>query len=157
MSSRHPPHGCDCAHHRAATDAEPRAGWFAALAPAIACAFCPACLSIYGAVWKAVGLGALVSEGSHHVVLAVAIAVTLVLAARVARQRRAASPLAIAAIGSVLLTVGHADEAVAVEWLGLAVLVVGPIVDRRRWRRRLAAISARAGAAVARLELPRTS
>ncbi len=137
---------CDCPTHRKVAGPRHR-GWAGAILPTLACAFCPACLSLYGAALKTVGLGVLVTEQAHHVVLALALALTLGLAARLARHRRSATPLVIAAIGCALLTLGHTVERGPIEWLGLAVLVVGPALERRRWRRRLHAIHARAGAA----------
>ena len=122
---------CDCGHHVQETR-------WARLLPAIACAFCPACLPLWTGALSAIGLGtaSALTEEHHGWLLAVSLSVALGVALRDAIRRRRWRSFGGTAVGCALLVVGHVAEQGWCELLGMAVLVgqavVGHLLHRRR-------------------------
>jgi hypothetical protein len=133
----HPAGGtCDCTAHgaRATTQAAP--GAWSAIAPALACAACPACLTTYAKLLSALGVGVGLSEAQHTAMLLVAVAASLALSAWRAWRTRRVWPLAIAALGAGLVLGGHQVDVHSVEWAGVLVLLAGGLSETFRLRRR---------------------
>lgn len=126
---------CGCAHGPVVTlppEASRAERWLANLAPILACAVCPACVTTYATVLSWVGLGFALSESQHVMLLAVAVAISLGLSARRSWIERRVGPIAVSLVGCTLLVLGHVlGEIHALEWSGVAVLLVGGLVDRR--------------------------
>src|SRR5262245_45966985 len=131
---------CGCAHHPlvalqpAATGSRTR--WGAALLPALACAFCPACLTTYAKLLSVFGVSIGVDAALHRQLLVVALATSIAISAGRAWKRRRVWPLAVAVLGSALVGVGHwLGEWHAAEWSGMLVLLVGAWAEHYRHRR----------------------
>jgi hypothetical protein len=131
-----PGQGCDCGKHRPrlASKAEP-ATW-SAVAPALACAVCPACLATYGKVLSALGVGVGVTEQQHEVLLVVAVAVSLAVSAWRTWRTRTPWPVTVATLGAGLVLSGHWADVHAIEWAGILVLIVGGVTEQVKLRRR---------------------
>jgi energy-converting hydrogenase Eha subunit E len=89
-------HACDCAAHRdAAHDGNPaRVGLSASLLPMLACAVCPACLATYAKLLSLVGVSVGFTEFQHSLLLAFAIAVSVLVAHAALRVRAGQRSLA---------------------------------------------------------------
>lgn len=122
---------CDCGHDHAAKTTTPdsKSGWVAAVLPLLACAVCPACLSAYAKVFSAFGVGLLLSERQHAIIMAVAVSSSIVVSAWRSMRSGRRWPLVVSLSGSVLVVAGHLVEVGAVEWLGVIVLLVGGLVE----------------------------
>lgn len=121
---------CDCGHDhapKAATDS--KSGWLASVLPLLACAVCPACLSAYAKVFSAFGVGLLLTETQHAVIMAIAVSSSILVSAWRSVRSGRRWPLAVSLSGSVLVVSGHLIEVSAVEWLGVVVLLVGGLVE----------------------------
>lgn len=129
MSSEHA--SCSCAHHHDPA----KLGWLSALAPALACAVCPACLSTYAKIAASFGSGLAIGETAHLVLLLVAIAVSLAVSAWRSWRSQRAWPLALALVGGAMLVIGHVVELAPLEWGGIAVLLAGGLVEHLRFVR----------------------
>lgn len=115
-------------HHRRS-----RLAWLGYFAPVLACAFCPACLTLYASLLSAVGVGIAFTEAEHHALLGVAVALCIVVAAWRSRRERTVVPLAVGGLGCTILVLGHIGERAWLEWSGIAVLFVGTwLVDAVR-------------------------
>ena len=132
---------CDCAHHRrheterSCPEELPGSRW-AALAPVLACAVCPACLSTYAKVLSLLGVGVTLTESTHHILLVLAVCVSLGASFWKARRRHQWGPLWVAILGCALLAMGHArDEDPVLTWSGVVVLLVGGLWERQAGRR----------------------
>jgi len=130
-------HGsCACAAHarprvNEGGASKGRLGLLASLAPALACAVCPACLSTYAKVLSVMGVGAAISETQHTALLAFAIGSSIVLSAVRSWRAKRGWPLLIAVVGCALVLTGHlASEVGPVEWFGIAVLLGGGLAER---------------------------
>jgi hypothetical protein len=134
-----PGNGCDCAGHspRPASNAEP--GVWSAIAPALACAVCPACLTTYGKILSAFGVGVGITESQHGALLVVAVAASLASSAWRAWRTRRPWPVAVAALGAALVLTGHGVDVHTVEWAGILVLVVGGVTEHVKLRSRSSA------------------
>ncbi|HJL15676.1 MAG TPA: MerC family mercury resistance protein [Sandaracinaceae bacterium LLY-WYZ-13_1] len=137
MSSHHADHGhaCDCPAHRGGDHAE-RGGWWGLLAPVLVCLVCPACLSTYAKVLAALGVGVSLTNEQHGWLLAVAVAVSLVVSGWRSWRARRVWPIAVAVVGGGLLLAGHLAHQHALEWVGIAVLLVGGLVEQQVFRHR---------------------
>lgn len=125
---------CSCGHDHAPPSSS-RGRFVASLAPALACAFCPACLSTYAKVLAAAGVGIVFTERQHTMLLAAAVALSVVSGSWVSVRARQAGPLAVALLGCALIVAGHIlSDASWLEWTGVFTLVVGGFMERR-WRR----------------------
>jgi len=120
------------------------------VAPTLACAFCPACLSAYSGAFSALGISATLGEEYHHYLLAFALLFTLgVQAYRVRVTRRLLAPV-VAVAGCMLVVAGHAfEEHPWLVWTGIAGLLLSAAIDARvlqRSKGSLVALSQRYGA-----------
>jgi len=138
---RHTSHGCDCAHHRhqAQPERPPQAGraWsWAQLGPILACAVCPACLSTYAKVLSAFGVGVFLTEGQHHVLLAVAVGLSLAVAVVRYGRTRVLGPLVLTVGGCLVLVASHAVHALSFAvWIALFMMLTGGLWEHRLVRR----------------------
>lgn len=123
----------------------PGAGMGSALLPALACAVCPACLTTYAKILSVLGVGFELSELHHHLLLVVAISVSIGVSAWRSWRTRRAWPIAVALTGSALVAGGHlAADLHALEWAGVLVLIAGGLTERFRLRRPRAPLAASA-------------
>ncbi|WP_375759002.1 MerC family mercury resistance protein [Corallococcus exercitus] len=134
---------CDCAHHRrqeaGSSPAEVPGSRWAALAPILACAVCPACLATYAKVLSFLGVGVSLTESTHHLLLVIAVGVSLGASAWKALRLHRWGPLLVTVLGCALLVTGHAlDEDPVLTWGGVAVLLGGALWERQAWRRGVA-------------------
>ncbi|MCU0695894.1 MAG: hypothetical protein MUC96_05140 [Myxococcaceae bacterium] len=133
---------CDCGHHHEAAETPEVAagGWVASVLPVLACAVCPACLSAYAKVLSALGVGLVLTETQHTVIMTVAVASSVGVSAWRSLRSRRVWPLAVSLSGASLVVAGHLAELAAAEWAGVLVLLVGGLVEmpllRKLWRRR---------------------
>lgn len=106
------------------------------LLPALACAVCPACVTMYAKLLSLVGVGFGLSEFQHELLLAVAVTVSLAVSGwRTLRSGRV-WPLAVALLGTALVLAGHLEEELhALEWLGVLTLLAGGLAEQFRLRR----------------------
>ena len=122
---------CGCGHDHAPRPAA-RGGFLASLAPALACAFCPACLSTYAKVLAVAGVGVVFTERQHTALLAAALTLSVVAGAWATARTRRAGPLAVALVGGGLIAAGHLlSDASWLEWTGVLTLIGGGVVERR--------------------------
>lgn len=127
------PCGCgDVACARpASSPTEPKASGLAALAPVLACAFCPACLSLYAKLASAVGAGLAIGEVAHTVLLGVAMLVSIAASSYRYRATRRGWPFALSWLGVGLMTLAHVlGELTSLELAGMGALVASVLVDR---------------------------
>jgi hypothetical protein len=130
---------CPCGHDHAPAE---RGGLLGALAPVLACAICPACVSTYAKALAVLGVGITLTARQHAALLVVALSLSIGVSARRAWQARRAWPVIVALAGATLVCFGHfGSERPLLEWFGIAVLLAGGLVERHRARR------ARVGAA----------
>jgi len=104
--------------------------------PVLACAVCPACLSVWGSALASLGLGVVLSEAQHHALLAIAVVIALWLAARRARSLGRWRYAVATALGCALLVGAHlAGEVAALSAAGVAALLAAGIAEQRHRRR----------------------
>jgi hypothetical protein len=128
----HAPGACDCGHDHTPRSGTSDAGFWASIGPVLACAVCPACLSTYAKVFAATGVGFALTEGQHHLFLALALGSSLAFSAHRSWRTRRATSLVIALVGAALVFAGHsATEVPWLGWVGVAVLLVGGLAERR--------------------------
>jgi hypothetical protein len=97
----------------------------------LACALCPACLSLYAKVASAVGTGLAIGEEAHAVLLGIALTVSLSAALWRWHQTKRLPPLLLSVLGAALVGLAHALGEVAwLEWSGMALLLTSAVVDR---------------------------
>ncbi len=130
------PHSCscDCSHHDAAEPSSRVSGFapWATLAPILACAFCPVCLSHWLPIVAGVGIGVGLSERQHSVLLIVALGIAVVPAAIATRRTRRFLPLIATVFGALALVASDvAGARGAFDALGMAALVIGAVLARR--------------------------
>lgn len=131
-------HVCDCAAHRRRD--EPAPGIWGSLLPVLACAVCPACLSTYAKLLSVAGVGFGMSELHHDILLAFAIAASVLVSAWRSYRTRRAWPVAVALTGSALVLCGHLHGEVGwLEWAGVLTLLAGGLTEHLRLRRTAAA------------------
>ncbi|MGZ3420584.1 MAG: hypothetical protein ACXVEE_22095 [Polyangiales bacterium] len=97
----------------------------------LACAFCPTCLATYAKVLSAVGVGVGLSEAHHEVLLVLAVALSLAVSGYRSFRGRRAWPVLVSIVGCAAIVAGHAMHGGPLEVLGMIVLVVGGIAERR--------------------------
>ncbi|MDI3289445.1 MerC family mercury resistance protein [Polyangium sp. 15x6] len=130
-------HEACCAHHRhhsrPAGKATPgRSSLLSVVLPVLACAVCPTCLGAWAQALSALGVGFVVTEAQHHVLLVVAVAVTLVVSVRRYVRSRRKGPLALSLAGSIGLVASHLlGEIEALAWASIVVLVAASIWQHR--------------------------
>jgi len=130
---------CDCAAHRAKADPtvdRPVSAW-SALLPVLACALCPACVSMYSSLLATVGLGLVMTETQHHALLAVAVLAALGFSAWRASRTGSWRFVLVTAAGCALLVAAHLFGEIAIlTWTGIATLLLGGWLERRSRRAR---------------------
>lgn len=133
-------HDCDCAGHRLAQAhgaggpaAVGHVGWLSSLAPILACALCPVCLSAYATILSALGVGVGIALSARQHALLVSTAVALALGAGLWRARvtRRYHTLALTTVGCTLLLIGeYAGDNRLLIGLGMTLLVGSMVADR---------------------------
>ncbi len=118
---------CECAHHHAPKST------LAALLPALSCALCPACLSLWKPLLGLLGVATLVTESQHAWLLAFALLISLGFGLREAVKLREWRPFVPTLLGSLLMAVGHGAESHTLEWLGTATMFLS--IPTRVWLR----------------------
>lgn len=121
--------GCDCAAHHPPA---PGGSWLTAALPALACAVCPACLSLYAKLGSITGVGWGLSESTHERLLFAAVGVSLVVSAWRTWRRRRAWPLGVAMVGAAAVLAGHAlghGIGASLEWIGVLIMLVGGLAE----------------------------
>jgi hypothetical protein len=88
-------------------DGSGKASGLAALAPLLACALCPACLSLYAKLAGVVGAGLAISEAAHAALLATAMLVSVLVSAYRYRLTRRGWPVSLSLVGITLMTLAH--------------------------------------------------
>jgi hypothetical protein len=130
-------HGGACCdghhHHRHPND---RTSLLASILPIIACALCPACLGIWAQVLSVVGLGVVITETQHHVLLVVAIAIAFLMSAYRFVRTSLLGPFVLTIVGCVSLGASHvlAEENHLLSWLSIAIILSASIWQRRAER-----------------------
>ena len=136
LKVHHHGHACDCKAHRASEAATAKAGLWPAVLPVLACAVCPACLTMYAKLFSVLGVGFGLNELHHLMLLVVAIGASNGLSAWISWRTRRVWPIAIALTGSALVMIGHfAGDLHIVEWAGFLVLLGGGLSEHFRLRR----------------------
>jgi hypothetical protein len=136
-------HGsCSCGHDHhdhPVRGGHPRShvasGLWATVVPVLACAVCPACVSTYAKVFATIGVAAALSERQHLALLVFAVITSVAVSAYRSWRSRRAWPVLVAVAGCTFLSAGHLLEANALEWLGMAILIIGGMLERRATRR----------------------
>lgn len=119
---------CACAHPSAKT------GLVSSLLPALGCALCPACLSLWKPLLSLGGVALMIDEQQHAWLLGVALSVALGFGLREALRSREWRPFWPTLAGAAVLVVAHLVEAPALEWFGTLVMFMSMPV--RMWLRR---------------------
>ena len=127
---------CDCAAHRTfGSGRHARPGNMSSLTlllPLLACAFCPACLTLWAPLLASLGLGFALPEAVHPAGIGIAVLVALAPAAQRARRAKAWRPLLFVAAGAGMLLATHAVHGGRIiELLGALCLVLGSLLERR--------------------------
>jgi len=129
---------CGCPAHTVSAGGS--SGLWSLALPILACALCPACLATYAKLFSVLGVGVGLEEAHHEVILAAAIAVSVVLSAWRSLRSRRVWPLGVARSWATLIGAGHlAGEDAALEWLGMLALLAGGLSEHFRLRPRAAA------------------
>jgi hypothetical protein len=110
-------------------------GLWATILPVVACALCPACVSTYAKIFATIGVAAALSKRQHLALLVFAVVMSVGISAYRSWRSRRAWPVVVALAGCTLLSAGHLIEANALEWCGIAILVVGGMLEQRAARR----------------------
>lgn len=143
LGLRHPTN-CACEAHskqrltgdRRLADEGAVSRWLGNLAPVLACAVCPACVTTYAKVFSLMGLGFALTETQHVALLTFAVLISLGLSGRRTWIERRAWPIVVSVLGCALLVLGHVlGEVHWLEWSGVAVLLVGGLAERQLARR----------------------
>ncbi|MEM9730548.1 MAG: hypothetical protein AAF997_18350 [Myxococcota bacterium] len=136
LKVEHHGHACDCTAHRASEAATGKAGLWSAVLPVLACAVCPACLTMYAKLFSVLGVGVGLDDFHHLMLLVVAIGASNGLSAWISWRTRRVWPIAIALTGSALVMIGHfGGDLHVVEWAGFLLLLGGGLGEHFRLRR----------------------
>lgn len=113
---------CDKTVHPASGD---KGALWASILPAIACAFCPACMTVWSGLFSALGAGTghALSEEAHDALLAASLATALGTSLWRAWRTRRWGDLVLPVVGSALVTAGHLGDAGWLEWTGTGCLL----------------------------------
>ncbi|MDI1483531.1 hypothetical protein [Polyangium sp. y55x31] len=125
--------GCCGGHRRKPRGKKPgRSSLFGAVLPVLACAVCPTCLGAWAQALSAVGVGFVVTETQHLLLLVAAVVITLVVSGRRYARSRRLGPLLLSLVGCVGLVASHAlGEIQVLAWSSIAVLVAASIWQER--------------------------
>lgn len=130
---------CDCAGHRAkaaVAGGGAGIGWLSGVAPILACALCPVCLSAYATILPLLGVGFVLSEGQHQLFLIGAVVAAILAGSWRAKITRRFGPLGLTLSGCALLIFAdllHESRPLAV--VGMVCLVAAMFWDRRAGKR----------------------
>jgi hypothetical protein len=98
----------------------------------VACAFCPACLTLWAPLLASLGLGFALPDAVHPAGIAIAVLVAVTPAVLRARLAKVWPPLLFVAAGAVLFLATHVFGAGrAVELFGAISLIAGSVLERR--------------------------
>jgi hypothetical protein len=132
---------CDCPAHAPRASPPGAGAWWASVAPVLACAICPACISTYAKTLSALGVGLYLTEAQHAVLLGVAVTISLVVGFWRARRTGRFTPLSLTLIGCALVLAAHAlDDNPWLAWSGVVALLGGGVWEHRIWRRATAVL-----------------
>ncbi|MDC3957710.1 MerC family mercury resistance protein [Polyangium jinanense] len=125
--------GCCGGHHHKARATKPgRSSLLGVVVPVLACAVCPTCLGAWAQALSAVGVGFVVTETQHVVLLVAAVVITLVVSVRRYARSRRTGPLALSLAGSAGLVASHVlGEIQVLAWASIAVLIAASIWQER--------------------------
>jgi drug/metabolite transporter (DMT)-like permease len=130
---------CDCPTHVAKAGPTSGSRW-SALAPLIACALCPACLTTYGGVLSLLGLSLYMTEAQHFFILILAVSISASIGFLRARRTRRWIAFAVSLFGCALLLLAHfADDHRGLTWGGVIALLGSSVWEYRAARRRMRA------------------
>ena len=132
--------GC-CGGHRpkAKTAAPGRSSFLGVVLPVLACAVCPTCLGAWAQALSAVGVGFVMTETEHLVLLITAVVITLAVSGRRYARSRRAGPLLLSLAGAAGLVASHAlGEIQVLAWSSIGVLVAASIWQERARPRKAA-------------------
>jgi hypothetical protein len=129
-------HGADCCnghHHHPQKD---RTSLLGSILPIIACALCPACLGIWAQVLSIVGVGLVITETQHHVLLVVAITTAFLMSAYRFVRTSLLGPFVLTIVGCASLGASHvlAEEIHLLSWLSIAIILSASLWQRRAER-----------------------
>ena len=148
----HHEHGC-CGghrrdHRRGARGSGPvRSSLVGAILPVLACAVCPTCIGAWAQALSAVGVGFVMSETQHQILLVLAVGVTLFVSGRRYARSRRKGPLALALAGCVGLVASHLlGENQVLAWSSIVVLVAASIWQERARARKAETVPETRGA-----------
>ncbi|MDI1436153.1 MerC domain-containing protein [Polyangium sorediatum] len=125
--------GC-CGGHpsKARTTTPGRSSFLGAVLPVLACAVCPTCLGAWAQALSALGVGFVVTETQHLILLVAAVVITLAVSGRRYARSRRAGPLVLSLAGSTGLVASHVlGEIQVLAWSSIAVLVAASIWQER--------------------------
>jgi hypothetical protein len=139
-------HTCDCSAHsigQAQKDSphggaphERSASRWALLLPVLACAICPACLTMYAKLFSVLGISIGLSEFHHALLLTLAVTISVGVSAWRSWKSRRLWPLGVASLGSALVLFGHlSGDLHFLELAGVACLFVGGLAEQFRLKR----------------------
>lgn len=94
------------------------------LLPALKCALCPACLSLYGGLFAGARFGAAGVYELPSSLLAVVLVVDFAVLLFAFREHRRSGPLWSCTLGGGLMIVGHVTAIEVLEFMGLGTLIV---------------------------------
>jgi hypothetical protein len=113
-----------------------RAGWLGVLPAIVACAFCPACLSVWTSLLPALGLGVTISERTHFVIVCASLVISLASLAWAFRIHRRSGPLIGAGLAATIMLANELSlEKLWIELPALGLLLIMSIWSTRLPRR----------------------
>lgn len=128
-------HGSGCCgghHHHPRTNHE-RSSLLGSILPILACALCPTCIGVWAQVLSFAGLGIVITEAQHHVLLVIAIVVALATSGYRFVRTRVLGPFGLTIVGCACLAASHffAEENHLLSWLSIAVILGASLWQRR--------------------------
>jgi hypothetical protein len=98
------------------------------LLPALKCALCPACLSIFGSLFAGARMGFVVDESLHGGIILVALVADFFILRAAMKHHRSRWPASLCAAGALLAVAGHFTNE-AVEFAGFVLLMIAAILN----------------------------
>lgn len=128
--------GCCAGHHHHRRARSEHTSLLGSILPILACALCPACIGVWAQVLSAVGMGFVMTEAQHHVLLAVAISVALSMSVYRYARTRFVGPFVLTIAGCLSLGGSHlfAEENHLFSWLSIAIILGASLWQRRAER-----------------------
>ncbi len=134
----HHEHGSSCCddHHHPQRARHERSSILGSILPILACALCPAHVGVWAQATSMVGVGLVITETQHHVLLAVAIAAALALCLYRFVRTRIVGPFVLTIAGCAAFAGSHlfAEENHLASWLSMAVILVASLWQRHAER-----------------------